>query len=467
MINLNLENKKGFIYKQIYRAIKQYILNNELKAGEKLPSKRELATQEKVSINTVSNAYDQLLAEGYIYSEERRGYFVEEIAPFKDTVLSNSNFPEDLKEKDSKLTGWLSLSHNKLDLTDFPYQKWLDHQQIVFKENIDDLQAIPNMQGPLKVRKTIARMLLFNRGVRCEPEQIVLGASTQILLKQLMELFPKESLIGLENPGYPRFNHLFKGMNKKIKSIELDEKGASIKAIKRINPNILVITPSHQFPTGIIMPVSRRIDILNWALQDEKRYIIEDDYDSEYKYETDNIPSLQSLDNHQSVIYTGTFSKTLLAGIRISYMVLPVELLRKYQETHRDLMCTSNTVELYTLSRFIEQGDYLSYVKKMNYKYDIKRKKLIRMLEKVFKDHIQIKSVPAGLHFIAKIKTRLSYETFTKRAGQQKLELSTLSYFKHEHVKKDVGLSVIIGFAQIDIQDIEEAVMRLYSAVYD
>ena len=467
MINLNIKNENGFIYKQIYRAIKKHILNNELKAGEKLPSKRELAEQEKVSLNTVSNAYDQLLAEGYIYSEERRGFFVEEIAPFKNNVLSISNLPDDLKEFDLKMTGWLSLSHNKLDLTDFPYQKWLNHQQIVFKENIDELQAIPNLQGPLKVRKTIARMLLFNRGVKCEPEQIVLGAGTQILLKQLMELFPKESLIGLENPGYPRFNQLFKGMNKRIESIELDEKGASIEAIERINPNILVITPSHQFPTGIIMPVSRRINILNWAVQGEKRYIIEDDYDSEYKYETDNIPSLQSLDNHQSVIYTGTFSKTLLAGIRISYMVLPVELLKKYREIHSDLMCTSNTLELYTLSRFIEQGDYLSHVKKKNYKYDIKRKKLIRELEEVFQEQIQIQSIPAGLHFIAELKTNISYTAFTEKAQGMKLELSTLSYFKHENIETDKSLSVIIGFAHINLSDIKEAVARLYSVIND
>lgn len=465
MINLNIENKTSYIYKQIYKSIKKHILKGELKAGEKLPSKRELAHQEGISINTVSNAYDQLIAEGYIYSEERRGYFVEEIAPFKNKMQTISNFPKHLKEAESNIEGWLSLSHNKIDLTEFPYRDWLKHQQVVFKENMDDLQSIPYLQGPLKVRKTIARMLLFNRGVKCEPEQIIIGAGTQILLKQLMELFSKEDVIGLENPGYPRFNQLFKGMNQKIASIDLDEKGACIKTIKKTNPDILVITPSHQFPTGTIMPISRRIDILNWALQDGKRYIIEDDYDSEFKYETDNIPSLQSLDNHQSVIYTGTFSKTLFAGMRISYMVLPVELLKKYKKEHRDLMCSSNTLELYTLSRFIEHGDYMSYVKKMNYKYDIKRKLVIFELEKVLKNRIKIKAIPAGLHFIAEIKTHISYETFIERASQVKLELATLNHFKHSKDITEGSVNVVIGFAHIEQEDIKEAVSRLKTII--
>lgn len=465
MINLNIENKKGYIYKQIYDVIKKYILNGELNAGEKLPSKRELAEQEGVSLNTISNAYDQLVAEGYIYSKERQGFFIEEIAPFKHHDKVTNDFPKHLKELEQTNQGWLSLSHNKLDLTHFPYKEWFRHQQTVFEKNLADLEAIPHLQGPLKVRKTIARMLLFNRGVKCEPEQIILGAGTQLLLKQLMELFPKQSVVGLENPGYPRFNQLLKSMNYAIETIELDHKGASIDNIKQVNPNVLVITPSHQFPTGIIMPVSRRIDILNWALQTEKRYIIEDDYDSEFKYETDNIPSLQSLDEQQSVIYTGTFSKTLFAGIRISYMVLPVELLKKYQEFHSDLMCSSNTLELYTLSRFIEQGDYMSYVKKMNYKYEIKRKKLIQELEKVFGEKIDIQSIPAGLHFIAEINTKISYEKFSEKAKELKLELSTLSYYKQTTIQESEKLSVILGYAQIELEDIEEAVLRLKKIV--
>lgn len=465
MIQLNIKSQAGFIYKQIYHQLKDYILTNKLKTGDKLPSKRELAEREQVSLNTVSNAYDQLLAEGYIYSVERLGYFVEDIAPFKNRIEETNYFPDNLRETDSDLAGWLSLSHNKIDLTDFPFKDWLNHQQITFKENRLALQMIPHLQGPLSVRKTIARMLLFNRGVKCEPEQIILGAGTQGLLKQLIELFPKETVIGLENPGYPRFHQLFKDNGNQIELIDLDQKGVSMTAINQINPNLLVITPSHQFPTGVIMPVSRRIDILNWALQDEKRYIIEDDYDSEFKYETDNIPSLQSLDKHDTVIYNGTFSKTLFAGMRISYMVLPVELLKKYQKVHRNLMCTSNMLELFTLSRFIEQGDYMSYVRKMNYKYDLKRKKLIKALENKFQNQIQIHSIPAGLHFIAEIKTKITYEVFTKKAIQQKLELSTLSYFKQTKAHSSDTLTIILGFAHIAQEDIEEAVARLYQII--
>jgi len=146
-------------------------------------------------------------------------------------------------------------------------------------------------------------------------------------------------------------------------------------------------------------------------------------------------------------------------------MVLPIELLKKYQTVHRNLMCTSNMLELFTLSRFIEQGDYMSYVRKMNYKYDLKRKKLIQALENKFQNQIRIHSIPAGLHFIAEIKTEITYEAFTEKAIQQKLELSTLSYFKQTKTHSSDRLTIILGFAYIAQEDIEEAVARLYQII--
>lgn len=192
---------------------------------------------------------------------------------------------------------------------------------------------------------------------------MIIGAGTQVLMQLLTELLPKEAVYAMEEPGYRRMYQLLKNAGKQVKTIMLDEKGMSIAEITRQQPDVLVTTPSHQFPSGTIMPVSRRIQLLNWAAEEPRRYIIEDDYDSEFTYDVDSIPALQSLDRFQNVIYMGTFSKSLLPGLRISYMVLPPELLRAYKQRGYDLQTCSSLTQL-TLQEFIESGEYQKHIKK-------------------------------------------------------------------------------------------------------
>ncbi|WP_096437214.1 PLP-dependent aminotransferase family protein [Alteribacter populi] len=463
--------KKGHskhIYQQIYEELKKSILERKITVNEKLPSKRNLAEQLNVSVNSVSNAYEQLLAEGYIYTIERKGYFVENITQYIDQHEARAvNFPIDLKEQHHDKGGWLSLSHMTSDISMFPFKKWLKCQNEAIKNHRQELSEITSPQGPYIVRKTISRMIALTRGVKCEPEQIIIGGGTQPLVRQFMTLLKGNTKVAIENPGYSRIHALLKSMKFDVAPINLDKKGIDMKEIESINPKILFITPSHQFPTGIIMPISRRIELLNWAAHSNDRYIVEDDYDSEFKYGTDNIPSLQSLDRHHRVIYTGTFSKTLLPSFRISYIVLPPKLLREYRNFYSNWIQGSNSFSLFTLHYFIESGEYERHIKRMNHHYEMKRKLLIKQLQATFKDDIEIKNVPAGLHFLAHFKKNKRYEDINEKAKQEKLEIYSIERFNldSKYKKDETSISLVMGFATIKTEEIPEAVNRLYRII--
>ncbi|MBM7570103.1 PLP-dependent aminotransferase family protein [Aquibacillus albus] len=463
-LQLDKTGQAKYIYQQIYAEIKTSILQGKIAVNEKLPSKRALADQLQVSINSVSNAYGQLLAEGYIYTIQRKGYFVENINQFTDRhELATPPLPDDLKENYHSKEGWLSLSHMTVDISMFPFKKWVKCQNEAIKNHKQELSEITHPQGPYIVRKTISRMIALTRGTTCDPEQIIIGGGTQPLIRQLMSLQQESIKVGIENPGYSRIHSLLKDMEFHVSPINLDEKGIDIKKIESVNPNILFITPSHQFPTGIIMPISRRIELLNWAALSNDRYIVEDDYDSEFKYGTDNIPSLQSLDRSQRIIYTGTFSKTLLPSLRISYMVLPPKLLRAYRQNYSNYIHGSNSLSLFTLHYFIESGEYERHIKRMNHHYEMKRKLLIHQLKEAFEDEVDILDIPAGLHFFAHFKTNKRYEDINERAKQEKLEIYSIERFtlisKYQYDKN--GISLIIGFAAIQKEDIPDAAERL------
>ncbi|GIO23553.1 PLP-dependent aminotransferase family protein [Oceanobacillus sp. J11TS1] len=461
-LTLSYSSNNHFKYQQIYEGIKENVLRGNLRAREKLPSKRQLAKELNVSINTIANAYDQLLAEGYIYTIERKGYFVESGTEFHTQGATLNQLPADLKETDVNKEDWVSLSHMSADISLFPFKEWMKCENKAVDNHKKELSELGHPQGPYKTRKTISRMIALSRGVVCEPEQIVIGAGSQLLIQQLMSIQDKKQIIAVENPGYSRFYRLLNKMGFYVKPIELDDKGIDIKEVASSKANYLFVTPSHQFPTGKIMPISRRIELLNWAVEEEGRYIVEDDYDSEFKYESDSIPSLQSLDRNQRVIYTGTFSKTLLPGTRISYMVLPPDLLREYRKHATDIMQFSNSLGLFTLHYFIENGSYSRHIKRMNHHYEMKRRLLIDQLYSKFKQEVYIEDIPAGLHFLARFKSDKTYEEVETKAKEEKLEIYTMRRFMLKEKKRmNNWIELVIGFANIDEEEIPEALDRL------
>lgn len=450
------------IYKQIYTNIKNFILDHKIDSGDKLPSKRMLASELNVSINSVANAYEQLLAEGYIYSIQRKGYFVENIAHFVKNTGNNHAFPHNMKEMPAPKEDWLSLSHIQTDDRMFPFRAWMKSEEKAIQRFASELSEIPHPQGPYITRKTIAHMIALSRGVICEPEQIVIGTGIHSLLRQLMATQSTTSKIAMENPGYSRISRILKNMNFDVIPTSLDKEGFNIHEAKQADPNFVFVTPSHQLPTGTIMPISRRVDVLNWAAESEDRYIIEDDYDSEFKYETDNIPSLQGLDQNNRVIYFGAFSKTLLPSFRISYMVLPPDLLTLFKRHYGEFIHGCSSLLLYTLHCFIKSGNYAKHLKRMNQQYEFKRQQLIKELKATFQEKLHIHDIPAGLHFLAEFDSPHTYEDIIQRAKEEKLELYTIKHFLLDDTAIDSdNILLIIGFANITVDEIPEVVERL------
>src|SRR5699024_2093139 len=303
--------------------------------------------------------------------------------------------------------------------------------------------------------------------IQCHPEQIVIGSGTNTLLTKLMQLLPKGIKIAVENPGYSRFRSLIKQTHAHLEPISLDNKGISINKIKQVQPGAVIVTPSHQFPMGTIMPVSRRINLLNWASETHS-YIIEDDYDSEFKYETDNIPSLFSFDKNERVIYLGTFSKTLMPGLRMSYMILTIKLVKQFEMLNLNMIPDFSMINALTLNLMIKEGHYEKYVKKMHQIYGKKRETLITHLSDTFTSNIRIKDTRAGLHFIVEVITPFSYQEIESRDKEMKLELYTLNRFSVKAIEKNSSYkTLIIGFSKIKQEQIPQAVQRLKEVIWE
>ena len=467
-IHLHRNREEKYLYQQIYEGIKQAILQRKLVLNEKLPSKRQLANDLQVSVNSVRFAYEQLLAEGYIYAVERQGYFVEDIKLFDlDESVMNA-FPTSLKELQVDRSDWISFSHMNTNSELFPFKNWTKHQLKVVDTYLPQLSELPEPQGPYVVRESIAKLIQSTRGVKCEPEQIIIHSTSQGLLEQFIFLQPKQAVFALENPGYARYYNLLQRHNRDVEIIPIDKNGIVVEALSIGQSKYCITTPSHQFPTGKIMPVSRRIELLNWALERDDRYIIEDDYDSEFKYKTDNIPSLQSFDINQRVIYMGTFSKTLLPGMRICYMVLPPKLLRKYKKYFSALIQPANLFALYTLHSFIDSGQYEKHVRKMNNYYEKVRTELLKKLTQRFGDKLHITNIPAGLHFLVKVETKKSYDQIEVDLQKLKLELYTIRRFLIEDDPDYIqSRYIIIGFANLKEEQMDEAIVRLQKALFE
>lgn len=311
--NLNLNSKKA-LYVQLYEYIKKEIKDGTISAFTKLPAKRKLADYLQVSKNTIEAAYEQLLAEGYIESISRKGYFVCKFEQMMDVEGSEAEV-EEIPFREGNYT--FDFTQTGVDTNTFPFTTYRKLINDVWQPHNNDLLFLGHPQGELSLREEIANYLYESRGVRCSASQIVLGAGTQILVKLLFQLL-KGSNYAVENPGYHRKMAVFEQGEKKVQMLSLDRDGICMADLENSDANVVFVTPSHQFPYGMIMPITRRTHLLQWAKKAEDRYIIEDDYDSEFRYSGKPIPALQGLDTDGKVIYMGTLSKALLPSLRMS-----------------------------------------------------------------------------------------------------------------------------------------------------
>lgn len=322
------EDGKEHLYQQIYNYIKNEIRKGSLSAGQRLPSTRRLAEHLQVSRSTVDFAYGQLLSEGYIESRPYKGHFVCEITKLYHPAPVSDREEETLKEASAAY----DFSPNGIDITAFPISTWKRISKDVLMDEERNVFELGAPKGDQRLREAICGYLHGSRGVECTPGQIIVGAGNDYLLMLLQKILGTAQRVAVENPAYMRAARIFASGGYEVTPVDLDENGMRIDLLKKSRARIAYITPSHQFPTGVVMPIGRRMEILSWAKEGDERYIIEDDYDSEFRYKGMPIPSMQASDGEGKVIYLGTFSKSIAPAIRISYMVLPKPLLNIYEE---------------------------------------------------------------------------------------------------------------------------------------
>ncbi|WP_143745412.1 MocR-like pyridoxine biosynthesis transcription factor PdxR [Marinococcus halophilus] len=461
-IPISRHDKVSPIYKQIYQWFQQEILSGRLSANTQLPSKRSLAETLSVSQNSVLSAYMQLHAEGYIYTAERKGYFVERLEPLSlgAPSLPAANEPAPPSAQDYTY----SFSHMSVDAFRFPFKQWRKAEQAAADASLDSWCDIDPPAGAERLRTAISYSVRQMRGVECRPEQIIIGASTQALLQLLVHLLGPDRSYALEDPGYQRIRLLLEKSGQRTELLPVDRHGLQTKALQNTASDTVIVTPSHQMPLGSIMPVSRRIQLLNWCYEKADRYIIEDDYDSEFRYEGDMIPALQSLDKQDRVVYMGTYSKSLLPGLRISYMVLPPALAAAFQEEGTHLIQTASSLHQQTLARFIETGEYRKHVRRMSRHYGEIRELLIHEIHQVFGSHASIQGEKSGLHFLLHVQTKDSLASILGRAAAGKLELYGIDRFMK--YPEQAPATLVIGFARLEKASLPEAVRALHRACF-
>ncbi|MBI0580274.1 PLP-dependent aminotransferase family protein [Neobacillus cucumis] len=448
------------LYLQLADYIKEEISSGRIKPKEKLPSKRNLSNYLGLSLNTVQSAYDQLCAEGYLESKPRKGLFV---TPFEDDLFSSQDYPQKMEVISDQIPqeiAKIDFNSGQVDLENFPNAAW--RKLTIQSLDRGELFYNGNPQGELLLREQIAKYLFASRGVKCSARQIIIGAGTQFLIGLLCMLLGKGQTYGLENPGFHRTKTVLQDFGANTIFIPLDEDGLNIQELNSSHASVAYVTPSHQFPFGMVMPISRRLELLKWA-EEKNGYIIEDDYDGEYRYKGKPIPSLQGLDQKGRVIYLGTFSKSLIPSIRISYLVLPPILLKRYHERYTIYKQTSSRLHQDTLYRFMSEGYWQSHLNKMRTLYRKKHAVLMQSIKNFLGENVLVIGENSGLHIVLEVKNGMGEEQLIRRAIKVGVKVYPLSAYYY-HSKGSFGSRVLLGFGGLSESEIEKGIQLLKEA---
>lgn len=459
MLTYTLDKGAGVsLYEQLYRCVKEDILSGRLAAGEKLPSKRALAAHLEISVITVKNAYEQLMAEGYLSGVEKRGYFVSSVLP---PVTAAPPAPQETAAEPEERQWFLDLVTNSIDAEDFPFTVWARlMRQTILERGTGLLHSTPP-QGAWALRRAIAAHLRQFRGMDAGAEQIIVGAGTEVLYTLLVQLFGRERIYGVEDPGYGKIARIYRSNGAAVAAIPLDDAGLSAEELRRSGADVVHISPSHHYPTGRVMPITRRQELLHWAQERPERIILEDDYDSEFRFVGRPIPTLFSIDGGEQVVYLNTFSKTIAPSIRISFMVLPRHLLADFQEKLGFYACTVSAFEQYTLASFLSGGYYEKHLSRMRKHYRQKRDAVIDAVrQSPLADRATITEEDAGLHFLLRLDGAPPDDVLRREAEAQGVRLAMLSdyYQQPEDAPQHV---LVVNYTGIDIEKLPAALERL------
>ncbi|MGN0161450.1 MAG: PLP-dependent aminotransferase family protein [Lachnospiraceae bacterium] len=465
MLTINLDHTSDkSLYIQLYEEIKNQIISHTLPPKSILPSKRNLSAHLGVSVKTIENAYAQLLLEGYIYSEEKRGYFVSTLEDYRTGSKTNSQKYTTRFHDDEYL---VDLKANKNNMENFPTATWFRLMRETLSYEEERLFDTVPFNGIAELRIAIARHLKDFRGMDVSPDQIIIGAGTEYLYARLIQLLGKDTCYAVENPGYQKIPAIYRSNDVPYKAIELDSDGIRMDLLERSNCNVVHIAPAHHFPLGFVTPINRRLELLQWVNAGPNRYIIEDDYDSEYRYHGRPVPPLYSIDIRGKIIYMNTFSKSIAPALRISYMVLPENLMERYISTMNFYSCTVSSFEQFTLAKFIE-GNYLERtIHRMKRHNAGQRNLIVSAIEKSdLNQYTKILEDSAGTHFLLKVQTSLSDEELSTELKDKGILVSCLSEYC-ENPNPQYDSTLVINYSGITEKQIEYFIETLLKILVD
>jgi len=444
-------------YKQIYQQLKMLIVQGNLKSNDSLPSIRRLAETLQVSRNTTLTAYDQLVAEGYIRGEGRKGYFVNELEQVF-LQLEVATIPM-LSTKKELQAIKIDFRAGAVDQAHFPLKTWRQFANRALQLGDSFIYCEPFGEPLLK--EQLAQYLLQARGVKCEADAIIIGSSTQQMLLYLGCLLKHYfTSVIVEDPGYIGARQAFKVNGFELEALPVLEQGAQLHLLPDMQSRLLYITPSHHFPYGVTMSIQQRQAVIQWAKKVDG-YIIEDDYDSEFRYGQQPFPALASID-HSRVIYIGTFSKSFLPGIRLSYMVLPKSLLYRYKEQFSEFEQNASSLHQLTMAAFMEKGEWTRHIKRMRIIYKHKMHYLVEQLKQHFGNDMTILGEHSGLYVLIKLHVQQTENQLIQRAAEYGVKVYPTSPFFLQNSVTEPMLQ--LGFSKLTMEDIYQGVQLLAKA---
>ena len=457
MLTYDLEQRGSLArYDYLYRCIREDILSGQLRPGERLPSKRSLAAHLNTAVVTVENAYAQLEAEGYLYAREKQGYYVAAVE-----VRTLEGEPPGQQPEQVQSQWLLDLGGLGSGTEGFPFSLWARLTRRVLTQRGEQLLRATPPNGVMELRQAISRHLYHVRGISAAPEQIVVGAGTEYLYNLLVQLLGRDRMYGLEDPGYSKAERIYTLSGARCLSLPVDEGGIPLEELEPSGCQVLHISPNHQFPTGAVTPISRRQGMLRWAERETGRYIIEDDYDSEFRFTGRPIPTLQSIDRADKVLYVNTFSRTLAPSLRIGYLVLPRTLLKDYESRLGFYSSTVPALEPYTLALFLEEGHFERHLNRMRVFYRNRRDQVIAAIGRSpLAGRCRVMGEEAGLHFLLQLDTSLEDARLEAAAREKGIRLSFLT--QYERVPGRAGAhTLVVSYPGLDGERLEAGLETL------
>lgn len=411
------------------------------------------------------------MAEGYIFSMPKKGYFISDIKATLPAAKSKDDNPPysiEYAETDTREPKcFADFTSNQTSSEYFPFSIWSKLIRELLNDSRQNLMINPPCGGILELREAIARHLQDFHGLRVSPEQIIIGAGTEYLYGILIQLLGFDKKYAIEDPGYHKIAKIYNSYGITCDYIAMDENGILISELEEKCTDIIHISPSHQFPTGITMPIGRRYELLNWAAKADSRYIIEDDYDSEFRLTGQPIPTLQSIDTVEKVIYINTFTKTLASTVRISYMVLPKHLVKAYYDKLQFYSCTVSNFEQYTLAAFIQKGYFEKHINRLRNYYHDKRDALLKCIRtSPLAAHVSISGEDAGLHFLMTIDTTRTDSEFCQLALEHGVKISALSQYFIQPPANARHI-FIINYSSLTEDNMQKAIDTLFTVMSD